>query len=108
MSLKPSEWVKEMPIANKVNVSIKVSNKAIGGEYSCYKNALQCIKCNDVIPLPPCSNCGQEIWVGAGGKVTKGEGMGLFCIRCEKTITRWACTKCGADNPLNSTMMKKK
>lgn len=69
------------------------------------KNALGCLRCNTVIPLNPCSNCGHQ---GYHFGLDPDRILGLFCSRCKQGFTSRECS-CGCKNPIsNETILKKK
>ena len=73
--------------------------------FNCYNNALLCIKCGEVTPLDPCSNCGSDKY--ESGTATAGS-VGLFCKSCNKGFTYWTCQKCGTENPVNNSIAERK
>jgi hypothetical protein len=60
-----------------------------------------CIRCENVFPLEPCGNCGEEGFVP--GISTAGVA-GVFCFKCQKGFSSWTCQDCGTENPINKSL----
>ena len=74
-------------------------------DFNCSDNALMCIRCEEVTPLKPCPNCGGTRY--KAGIATDGT-VGIFCTNCDKGFTHWTCSKCGTENPVNTSTAEQK
>ena len=104
MNLDPSKWEYDIPVAEHIRIEMEVSGR-VHHKYHVGEIALKCIKCGNVVPLSPCSNCGSTTY--EPGRSTD-RTVGLFCTQCETGFSNWTCSKCGTRNAVNKTVAKEK
>lgn len=104
MNLDPSKWEYDIPVASHIRIEMEVSGRVLH-KYHVGEIALKCIKCGNVVPLSPCSNCDSTTY--EPGKSTDGT-VGLFCTQCEKGFSNWTCSQCATENAVNKTVAKQK
>jgi RNA polymerase subunit RPABC4/transcription elongation factor Spt4 len=69
------------------------------------KTVKVCIRCKEMFPLEPCSNCGSDQYVPG---LTTQRVAGLFCHKCEKGFSSWECPNCQTSNPINKSLATEK
>lgn len=67
------------------------------------KTAFRCVRCEHVVPITECSNCGGTVF--HLGRATNGQ-IGMFCAQCQKGLVRWTCSDCGTDNAVSKTVVE--
>lgn len=67
------------------------------------KTAFRCVRCDHVVPITECSNCGGTVY--HPGRATSGQ-IGMFCAQCQKGLVRWTCPDCGTDNSVSKTVVE--
>lgn len=67
------------------------------------KTALRCVRCDHVVPIVECSNCGGTVYYP--GRATNGQ-IGMFCVQCQKGLVRWTCPNCTTDNAVSKTVVE--
>lgn len=103
MSLDPKGWKKDISISDHLRIDYDVYGEP-HTTYTTEKSALQCVRCDSIRALSPCTNCGGTVY--EPGQSTSGS-VGLFCKKCEKGFSNWTCMECRTENAVNKTMVKK-
>ncbi len=95
-------WMDLSRVIRRINIDLELDWRLeLNDSYIDYvvgEVVLCCSKCDHLVPLGPCSDCGS---IAYGPK-----GQFIECRKCDERIDHWTCPACGADNRVRHSLVR--